>query len=145
MKSLLLKKILYLFLFVTATSLISCGDDSDCNPPVIQLTEVGHENSKMAYAGQDFHLEADIVTENGVKSIEVVLRKTDDDSYVMSETYDDSKYAGVRNVEFHEHVFVPADMPEGEYLLRMTVTDMKGGNATAESMLTVSQMVLTDE
>lgn len=104
--------------------------------PVITLTEVGHENSHDAVIGDDMHLEADIVAEGLIKSIYVEMH-TEDGDYEIEKSYTEGKYIGVRNTEFHEHIDIPEDAPEGEYHLHFTVTDKKGQQTVEEDHVDV--------
>ncbi|MDD4514690.1 DUF4625 domain-containing protein [Massilibacteroides sp.] len=116
----------------------SCDDDNDDpSKPEITLEEVGHENSKAVAPGSDLHLEAIITAEGIIKQIDVEIHQ-EDGSYEIEESYTDSKYVGVKNVTFHEHIDIPADAPEGDYHLHLTVTDEMGQTSTAEAELSVN-------
>ncbi|MBE6332092.1 MAG: DUF4625 domain-containing protein [Bacteroidales bacterium] len=122
--------------FISVLSLVfaACNnDDDDTAKPVITLTEVGHENSKTATAGDDMHLEADIVAEGLIARIDIEIHMEEGGDYEIECSYTDGKYIGVRNTEFHEHIDIPADAPAGEYHLHFTVTDKAGQQTTAES------------
>lgn len=107
--------------------LISCNKTS---APSVTFTEIGHENSKVAMRGDDMHLEADIVAEGLIKSIQVELHKG---SFEIEKEYTSGKYFGVKNTEFHEHIDIPSDAPLGEYHLHFTVTDNNGQQTMAEA------------
>ena len=66
-------------LCVVSLGFISCGSDDDDDElpakPVITLTEVGHDNSKHAHPGHDLHLEADVVAEGLIKSINIEIHQ----------------------------------------------------------------------
>ena len=52
----------------------ACNDDDDkVTKPVVTLTEVGHKNSGTVAAGDDLHLEADIVAEGLVARIDIEI------------------------------------------------------------------------
>ncbi len=115
---------------------VSCKKDDSAAKPVINLTEVGHENSKQAMQGDDMHLEAEIVAEGLIKSINVEIHK-EDGKYEIEKSYTEGKYIGVKNTEFHEHIDIPAEAPLGEYHLHFTVVDQKGQTTTAETHIEV--------
>ena len=114
----------------------SCNKEENPAKPTVTLTEVGHDNSKTAEPGEDLHLEADILAEGLIKRIDVEIHLEDGD-YEIEKSYTEGKYIGVKNVEFHEHIDIPADAPLGEYHLHFTVTDQKGQTTTAETHLDV--------
>lgn len=119
----------------------SCEDDND-KPlaPTVKITELGsghdNPNDKIAYVGSDAHIEAEITAEGLIESITVEVHQEDGD-YEFEKVYTDSKYVGVKNATFHEHLDIPSDAPEGEYHLHLVVRDQEGQTATAESELTI--------
>ncbi len=56
---------------------LRCDDDNDENPskPIIHLTEIGSENSKIAVAGGDLHLEGNIVADGVIQRIDIEIHK----------------------------------------------------------------------
>jgi len=122
---------------VMAISFNSCNkDEKDVAKPKITLTEVGHDNSKHAHPGHDMHLEADIVAEGLIKSINVEIHQ-EDGSFKIENSYVEGKYIGVRNAEFHEHIDIPENAPLGEYHLHFTVTDKEGQQNMAETHINI--------
>ena len=115
---------------------VSCKKDAPVAKPKITLTEVGHENSFKAMRGDDMHLEADILAEGLISRIDVEIHQ-EGGSFEIEKTYTDGKYIGVKNVEFHEHIDIPADAPLGEYHLHFTVTDREGQTSLAETHIQV--------
>ena len=107
--------------------------------PQITLTEVDHDNSFRATAGDDMHLEANIVAEGLIQSINVELHLEEGGDYEIEQSYTEGKYIGIRNTEFHEHIDIPADAPEGEYHLHFTVTDRSGQQTTATAHVDIEQ------
>ncbi len=134
MKSIKYQIIALFFISVLSLGFVACDKDDDSTAkPVITLTEVGHENSKTATAGDDMHLEADIVAEGLIARIDIEIHLEEGGDYEIELSYTDGKYIGVRNTEFHEHIDIPADAPAGEYHLHFTVTDKAGQQTTVES------------
>ena len=117
-------------------SATSCNKEETTAKPTVNLTEVGHDNEKVAMRGDDLHLEADILAEGLIKRIDVEIHQ-EDGTYEIEKSYTDGKYVGVKNVEFHEHIDIPAEAPLGEYHLRFTVTDQKGQTTLAEAHIDV--------
>lgn len=138
MKSIINQIIALFFISVLSLVFAACNnDDDDTAKPVITLTEVGHENSKTATAGDDMHLEADIAAEGLIARIDIEIHMEDGGNHEIECSYTDGKYIGVRNTEFHEHIDIPADAPAGEYHMHFTVTDKEGLQTTAESELNI--------
>lgn len=139
------------FLGITAVfaaltlSLTSCGDD---NPEEvtggikIDLKEVGHDNSKEGLIGKDLHVEADVNATEKIKSITVKIMNEDKKEALLTKTYGEgTKYTGIINTEFHEHLDLSKELKPGTYVLLMEVTDMKGNQKTAFSPLTLKEDV----
>ncbi len=114
----------------------SCNKEENPAKPTVNLTEVGHDNEKVAMRGDDLHLEADILAEGLIKRIDVEIHQ-ENGTYGIEKSYTEGKYVGVKNVEFHEHIDIPADAPLGEYHLHFTVTDQKGQTTLAETHIDV--------
>ena len=114
----------------------SCNKEDNIAKPTVTLTEVGHDNEKTAMRGDDMHLEADILAEGLIKRIDVEIHQ-EDGTYEIEKSYTEGKYIGVKNVEFHEHIDIPAEAPLGEYHLHFTVTDQKGQTTTVETHVDV--------
>ncbi len=118
---------------VMTVSLNSCDKEKDTvAKPQITLTEVGHDNSGHAHPGHDMHLEADVVADGLIASINVEIHQ-EDGSFEIEKSYTEGKYIGVRNIEFHEHIDIPEDAPLGEYHLHFTVTDKEGQQSVAQA------------
>ncbi len=125
-------------LSVGMMTLTSCKDETSQSEKniSIRLEEVGYENSKMVIAGKDLHVEAHVLADAKIKSINIDLvdkvGKT-----VLSKEYKDEKYTYVLNTTFHEHIDIPANLPEGNYELRFTVTDVDNFSKTEKVMVKV--------
>jgi len=115
--------------FLAATlSLFSCEKNEDApatavEKPTLTINEVGVKNSKLAYPGQDLHIDADIAAPGGIRNIklQITLAQTDY-GWDFAKTYADG-YAGAKNASFHIHVDVPEDARPGIYTLLIIVTD----------------------
>lgn len=118
----------------------SCDDDDNqdgIEKPVVSLEEVGANNTKTVIAGNDLHLEVEIVAENRIKRIDIEIHQEDGGDFEIEKSYTEGTYIGVKNTHFHEHIDIPAETPAGEYHLHFTVTDQNGQTETIESELTV--------
>lgn len=105
--------------------------------PEITITELGYENSKIAYAGNDLHVEADVVAEGKIKTIEIMLHQETGSSWEFDSTY--TEFSGLKNTTFHKHVAIPADTKLGTYCFHFIVTDMEGNETEKEDDITISQ------
>jgi hypothetical protein len=130
--------------------MVSCTQDDDVSKPVVQLDELGANDSRTAYAGADLHIEADIVAEGKIASVRLLIHQEDEgedeleaanaelpvglrdaEAWVLDSTYT-GVYANVKNTEFHEHVEVPSTAPTGIYHLHLYVTDLEGNQTIVE-------------
>ena len=116
----------------------ACSDDKTASPTIV-LTEVGHDDSHIAYTGSDMHLEADIEAEGLIKTIHVELLLEEGSGYRIAKEWADEKYIGKKNTEFHEHIDIPIDAPEGEYQLLFTVADREGNQSQATAHVVVME------
>jgi hypothetical protein len=122
---------------LSTLALSSCGKDDDTPAkPTVIITEVGSHDTPegVIAAGDDLHLEAEIVAEGKIAEISVVIHQEEGGNFEINKTYGaDSKYYDLKNADFHEHIDIPADAPLGEYHLHLTVKDHEGQTATAEA------------
>lgn len=117
----------------------SCSDE-DVNVPRVEIIELGYENSGIAYAGNDLHIDAEIVAEGKIENVRLTILAAMDhlkDSHEHTEWEVDSTYVngftGLKNSSFHEHIDVPVYAEEGEYHLHLSVTDMEGNQYSEEA------------
>lgn len=115
--------------FLIAALLSSCSKDDApvvYEKPTVEISEVGANNSKIAYPGNDLHLEADIVAPGKIANIKLqITLATTNYGWDLVKTYT-KNYEGLKNATFHEHVDVPADARAGMYTLVLVVTDEQG-------------------
>lgn len=107
--------------------------------PVVTLTEVGHDNSKIAHPGHDMHLEASLLAEGVIQRIDVEIHSVAGGEDLLEIAYTDGKYIGIRNAEFHEHLEIPADASLGIYHLHFTVTDAQGQQTMTECEIELAE------
>jgi len=139
---------------IFATFLTSC--EKDVKAPVISDVEIGLKNSKIAYIGSDLHLQASIVAEGKISKIQVTIHPASEAEHVsamkaksatlyegeweVDTTY--TKFSGLKNTTFHEHIDVPVNAPIEAYHLHIIVVDMEGNTTEFEEEgLTVSAPV----
>ncbi len=143
-------KTIVVLLAVTAV-LASC--EKDPAAPKISGLEIGKDNSGIAYVGGDLHIEAEIVAEAKIARIVLTIHPEEEHAHhapiqrVISisehsthwevDTTYTGKYAGVKNIEFHEHIKVPLYAETGDYHLHLLVVDMDGKTAEVEEEFSV--------
>ena len=151
-----------LLLFALAAFVLqSCSDDDDdvvVGAPVISNFEVGgahdehgdedqadddhsdegdHAHEGVVHKGEGMHVGADILAQVRVSSITLEIHGHDlvaaagEVDWDFEQVYTDPKYL-VLNPEFHEDIMVPANIPSGEYHVKLTVTDEAGNSTVAE-------------
>ena len=132
------KRILKYAALIMVSAVIFAGcSKNDIAAPKIILTEVGEDNCKTAECGKELHLEANIVTECLIKSINIEIHQKTDGGREIEQSYTSGKYIGIKNTVFHEHIDIPADMPTGEYHLHFTVADKENRTATKEEQILI--------
>ena len=123
----------------TALTIYSC-DDSVSKPSIV-LTEVGegdsHGNDHTAFVGGELHVEAEIVAEGKINKVTVKLHpESEHAKSVMTEgweidtTY--TKFSGLKNTTFHEHLDIATSAIPGDYHFDMIVTDYEGNESSVE-------------
>ena len=130
------KKLVAVFTVLLSFMTLSC--DKTGPAPEIDFHEFGYENSKTALAGDDLHMDADILAENKVDRIEIEIHHDEDEhahkkslaELVHSEEWEFdtvyTKFSGIIDPHFHEHIEVPGDAEPGHYHFHFSVTDMEG-------------------
>jgi len=128
-----------------ALFLISC--DKDGAAPEIDFHELGMENSKTAFAGEDLHMDADILAENKIDRIELEIHSEGghhDKGTILFKPLEEwefdtvyTKFSGVKTPHFHEHIEIPLDAERGDYHFHFVVTDMEGYQTTFEEEIEV--------
>ena len=112
---------------------VSC--DKTGAKPEIDFHELGFENSKTAEAGDELHMDAEVVAENKIDRIEVTLHPEGDHKKSTKILLSDgewefdsvyTEFSGLRNTEFHKHIEVPIDAETGDYHFHFSVTDLEG-------------------
>jgi len=138
------KALAVIFTAVSIVMFYSC--EKDVPKPVVNLTELGYENSKTGYAGSDLHIEADIVAEGKIDKVTIEIHPEGDHGkgapatlnegeWEVDTTY--TKFSGLKNTTFHEHIDVPVFAEPGDYHFHFIVTDMEGNQTIVEEELEI--------
>jgi hypothetical protein len=118
---------------LAATCLFSCKkeDAPVLEKPVVTINEVGSNNSRIAYTGNNLHLDAEVKAPGKVASIKLQITLANSNyGWDVVKTYT-TPYSGVKNASFHEHIDVPENARPGMYTLLIVVTDEAGEKAQA--------------
>jgi len=143
-----MKKQFYLIAIVIIAGLVlhSCKKEEDIPKPAVTLSELGYENSKIGYAGTELHIEADILAEGTIDNIMIEIHPEgeheksttivlDEDEWEVDTTY--TKFSGLKNTIFHEHIDIPVYADTGHYHFHFAVTDMEGQQTVVEEELEI--------
>ncbi len=131
-------------LLAAVVIMTSCGKTEK---PEIGSFELGYENSKIAYVGGDLHINAEVVAEGTIDRIHIVIHPEgehgkkgvrsamDEGEWEVDTTY--TKFSGLKNTTFHEHIEIPMDAEPGDYHFHFEVTDMEGYQTVIEEELEI--------
>lgn len=140
----LIKSILILSVFAFVTT--SCSEDEKvyAKPVISKLVVGGMHNTDgtvtgegTATAGKDLHIEAEIVADGKIASIEIEVHNETTNTEVVKMEYTEN-YVGLKNTEFHKHVDIPATTKAGTYHFHIKVVDQQGQSNTVEKDLTIT-------
>lgn len=127
---------------VLTGSLVSCEEVSK---PEIGNFELGYEGSKTATVGEELHMDAEIVAEGTIDRIRVEIHPEsehmkksmtdmlDGEGWEFDSIY--TKFSGLKNTTFHEHIEIPGSAEAGHYHFHFEVTDMEGYQTVYEDEL----------
>ena len=144
-----MKKQFYLIAVVIIAGLVlnSCKkDEEETARPVINLLELGdgdsHGNDHTAKVGGECHIEAEITAEGTISLVTVKIHHEDghgkgilDGEWELDTTY--TKFSGLKNATFHEHVEIDSTAEAGDYHFDMIVIDQEGYSTSVEAELLI--------
>ncbi len=144
-----MNKRIFLFTMILGAALIfaACDDDDTIAKPEITIMELGegdsHGNDRTGKVGGELHIEAEIVAEGKIDVVQVIIHPegehhksaVDGNEWELDTTY--TKFSGLKNTTFHEHVDIANWAEPGEYHFDMIVTDMEGNQSSAEAELEI--------
>ena len=115
----------------------ACSKDDDAVPvPDLTGVEIGSDNSKIAYAGSDIHIEAQITAPGNIASVAVEIHPEAGDGWKFDSVYT-TGFVGLKSAEFHKHIDIPADALTGHYHLHFVVTDQRGQKKELEAEIEI--------
>lgn len=136
-----MKKFLSSFgiLLLIVAAVTSCNKNNDIvAKPIITGIEVGSGNNKVAYAGSDLHIEAEVTATATIENIVVEIHPEAGSGWEFSQAFTDG-YTGNKNATLHEHIEIPANAVAGDYHLHIKVADKSGNVTVAESELKIER------
>lgn len=136
-------------LFITAIAfsfiVTSCKKDDEIRAPEFVSFELGYDNSGTVVAGEDLHIDAEILAEGKIANVIVTIHPEGEHDFKSVRTIEwevDSTYttgySGVKDIDFHEHIDVPAEAETGPYHFHIKVTDMEGNRTEKEAELEIT-------
>lgn len=128
------KQIIFLVSLFLGIVLISC-DDEESNELTISDMELGTSNSHIGIVGSDLHIEAEILAEANIKTIDVQIYNDDADGWAFDSSF--TEFMGLKNTTFHKHVDISSEADTGAYTFLFTVTDQLGAQVVEEIELDV--------
>ncbi|MCB0805528.1 MAG: DUF4625 domain-containing protein [Bacteroidales bacterium] len=136
------KIILFAIMIITGLLFSSCSKDEDesVSKPVINLTELGMENSKTALIGGELHIEANIEAEGKISKITIEIHPEGEHHSKNGEWEIDTSYtefSGLLNTTFHKHIDVPMNADTGHYHFHFLVTDREGQQSAVQDEIRV--------
>lgn len=142
-------EILAILIIAGLVFLTACDKDEDNGDtmPTIVLEELGHHNSKEAHVGGDLHIGADIEAPEGIDVVQIKIHYHNGHHHIYSSRHDHewevdttyTKFSGLKNTHFHEHLHIPSDAKTGKYHFHMTVTDKDGQQESVDEHLTLKE------
>jgi hypothetical protein len=130
-------KTIAILALVILFTLNSCKREEPIPKPEIDLTELGLDNSKIGYIGSDLHVEADIVAEGTIESVEIEIHPEEAQTWEFDSVY--TEFSGLKNTLFHKHIDIPATAEAGDYHFHFTVSDKEGNQTLVESEMEIQE------
>ncbi len=143
-------KINLLLLIISVTMMLtSCNKEDETSKPQINSFELGYQDSKLATLGNDLHIEAKVIAEGRISTIQVTIHPEGeheeksssaimhDDEWEFDSVY--TEFSGLKNTTFHKHIEIPLTADTGTYHFHFIVTDMKGNQVELEEDLRIEQ------
>ncbi len=138
--------LLFVVILGAVMILTSCNKENEVAKPVITIHELGdgdsHGNDHTAKIGGELHMDIDVVAEGKIDVIQVIIHpegehheKDGHDEWEVDSIY--TKFSGLKNTTFHEHIEVAATAEPGDYHFDFIVTDMEGNQSSAEAELEI--------
>ncbi|NPD43994.1 MULTISPECIES: DUF4625 domain-containing protein [unclassified Lentimicrobium] len=129
---------------ITAIVFSSCTKEDEIAKPVITIHELGHgdshSNDYAVAIGGDLHMDVDIVAEGKINTVQVRIHpegehkgEGEHEEWEIDTVY--TKFYGLKNTTFHEHLEIDSLAEAGDYHFDFIVTDLEGNQSSAEAEL----------
>lgn len=135
------KSSILIVIALVAGLLFAACEKDEIAKPVINILELGqgdtHGNDHTATIGGDLHIEVEIVAEGTIDIVQVMIHPEGNhgkgDEWELDTIY--TKFQGLKNTEFHEHLEIDSTAEAGDYHFDFIVTDVNGYQTSAEAEL----------
>ncbi len=141
-------KAIFFILVLAVTTVFTACEKEETPKPEINNFELGYENNKTVHAGEDLHIDAEIVALGKIDRIQIVIHKHHHEhehksltalkhaaEWELDTVY--TKFSGLKNTRFHEHIDIPEHAEEGEYAVHFIVIDMEGNTGSIDDELEI--------
>jgi hypothetical protein len=140
------KPVLIPVLFALAAIISGCK--KEISKPEIKNFELGYNNNKIAYIGDELHIDAEIIADGKIDRIIIEIHPegdhhksakgvSHDDEWEIEIIY--TEFSGLKNTDFHKHIDVPDDAEPGDYHIHFKVIDMEGNTTSVEDEFEVRE------
>jgi hypothetical protein len=124
----------------------SCKKDDEVSKPVITIHELGegdsHGNDHTAKIGGELHMDIEIVAEGKINTVQVIIhpegeghKSVNNEEWELDTIY--TKFYGLKNADFHEHVEIDTTALAGDYHFDFIVTDLEGNQSSEDAELEI--------
>lgn len=122
--------------FVTGLFFTSCEKEDEISKPQINDVELGTNNSKIGIIGSDLHVEAEVVAEAKINTIQIQIHQEEKNGgWTFDSIY--TEFSGLKNTTFHKHIDISSNADTGIYHFHFIVTDMDGNQTTIEEEMRI--------
>jgi hypothetical protein len=139
-------------IFTILSVLNSCKKEAEIAAPSITLEELGYQNTKVAFRGNDLHIDAYLLAEGKIANVNIDLHPEGTHSankatapspirWEFDSVYT-GKYYGIKNADFHEHIEIPMSADTGHYHFHFSVTDLEGNRTSIEEEIQIVDSLL---
>lgn len=135
MKIMKTKFVILSLVVVMSAFLSSCEKEAKLEITINELgSGIMHDNTHTAQIGSELHVEADVIAEAKIDVIRITIHpESGSGGWELDTVY--TKFRGLKNCEFHEHLDIDSIAEPGMYHFHFIVTDQKGNQTTAEAEL----------